>query len=285
MRSLLFVPADSERKLAKAADAGSDALIVDLEDSVIGERKPMARQLTAEYLRGGHAAAEIWVRVNDRRSGELLRDLAAVVPARPAGIVLPKIEGPADIEAVDHYLDALEAAHELAPGAIELLVLVTETPAAVLRLPQLLELQCARLRGLTWGAEDLSAALGAADPRGVDGSWRSTYVHARTQCLLAAHALSLEAIDTVFVDFRDSSALAAACAASRHDGFTGRLAIHPDQVPIINGAYTPSEAERQLAQRVVDAFAGGAGTVSIDGKMYDLPHLRSAQRVLRQART
>jgi len=206
------------------------------------------------------------------------------VPARPTGIVLPKIDGPADIETVARYLDALEAAHGVGAGVIALLVLATETPAAVLRLPQLLELECARLRGLTWGAEDLSAALGAGDPR-ARGGWGGTYAYARTQCLLAAHALSIEAIDTVFVDFRDSAALAADCAASRHDGFTGRLAIHPDQVAIINAAYTPSATERQLAQRIVEAFTDGVGTVSIEGKMYDLPHLRAAQRLLRRVRT
>ena len=283
MRSLLFVPADSERKLAKAADARADALIVDLEDSVAGERKATARQLAAEYVKSAHGGPELWVRVNDLRSGQLLPDLTAVVPARPAGIVLPKIEGPADIVAVAHYLDAIEAAHGLGAGSTGMLVLVTETPAALLRLPQLLELECARLRALTWGAEDLSAALGAGDPRGA-GAWRSTYEFARIQCLLTAHALSLEAIDTVFVDFRNVDGLAADCASSRHDGFTGRLAIHPDQVAVINAAYTPSEAERQLAQRVIDAFAGGAGTVSIDGKMFDLPHLKAAQRLLRRAR-
>ena len=282
MRSLLFVPADSERKLAKAASAPADALILDLEDSVAPERKLLARGLAAEYLQQARRPTDVWVRVNDRGSGELLKDLAAVVPAHPAGIVLPKIVGPADVEAVAHYLDALEAAHGVAAGGIAMLLLATETPAAVLRMQRLIEVDCARLRALAWGAEDLSVALGAGDPRTAEGAWRSTYEHARTQCLLAAHALSLEAIDSVYVDFRDGEGLARACAASRHDGFTGRLAIHPDQVAIINAAYTPSEAERLLAQRVVDAFGTGAGTVSIDGKMYDLPHLKAARRVLRR---
>jgi citrate lyase subunit beta / citryl-CoA lyase len=281
VRSLLFVPADSERKLAKAASARSDALILDLEDSVAPERKPLARGLAAEYLRNAGRRTGVWVRINDRGSGELLKDLAAVVPARPAGIVLPKISGPADVEAVAHYLDALEVAHGVSSGSIAMLVLATETPAAVLRMQRLIDLDCARLRALAWGAEDLSVALGAGDPRTAEGAWRSTYEYARTQCLLAAHALSLEAIDSVYVDFRDGDGLARACAASRQDGFTGRLAIHPDQVAVINAAYTPSEAERLLAQRIVDAFGAGTGTVSIDGKMYDLPHLKAARRVLR----
>jgi citrate lyase subunit beta/citryl-CoA lyase len=283
MRSLLFVPGDSERKLARAADAHADALILDLEDSVVAERKPIARELAREYLQTHAAAAAVWVRVNDRGSGQLLRDLAAVVPARPAGIVLPKITGAADIESVAHYLEALEAAYELAAGSVPLLALVTETPAALLRMPELLQLHCPRLRALAWGAEDLSAALGAGDPRRADGGWHATYEYARTQCLLAAHALSLAAIDSVYVEFRDREGLARACAASRHDGFSGRLAIHPDQVAIINAAYSPDEAECRLARRIVDAFAAavGAGTVSIDGKMYDRPHLEAAQRLLR----
>ena len=285
MRSMLFVPADSERKLARAADAGADALILDLEDSVVPERKQIARGLAGEYLRA-HQSAEVWVRVNDRGSGLLLQDLAAVMPARPDGIVLPKITAAADIEVVTHYLDALEAAHGVEAGSVSLLVLVTETPAAVLRMSQLLQLECPRLRALAWGAEDLSAVLGAGDPRRADGSWHATYEHARIQCLLAAHALSIAAIDTVYVDFRDREGLSRDCAASRHDGFSGRLAIHPDQVAIINTAYTPGESECHLARRIVDAFASaaGAGTISIDGKMYDRPHLAAAQRLLRSSR-
>lgn len=281
MRSLLFVPADSERKLARAQSAGADALILDLEDSVTAARKPVARSLAAEYLRSARERGDVWVRINDRGSGLAGEDLAALVPRQPAGIVLPKIEGPRDIEMVAHQIAQLESAAGLAAGAIALLALVTETPAAVLRMPQLLELSCARLVALSWGAEDLSAALGAGDPRTPDGRWRPTYEYARTQCLLAAHALAIEAIDSVYVDFRDLRGLQAACAASRHDGFGGRLAIHPDQVAVINDAYTPSNAERAQAQRIVDAFGAGEGTVSLDGKMYDLPHLKAARRVLR----
>lgn len=281
MRSLLFVPADSERKLAKAGGVGADALILDLEDSVAAEHKPLARRLAAEYLQGARGGAEPWVRINDRASGLASLDLAAVITHQPAGIVLPKIDGPRDIEAVAQEIERLEAAAGLATGDIALLALVTETPAAVLRVPQLLELSCTRLRALSWGAEDLSAALGAGDPRMADGRWRPTYEYARTQCLLAAHALAIEAIDSVYVDFRDLQGLKVACAASRHDGFGGRLAIHPDQVAVINESYLPSEAERAQAQRIVDAFGAGGGTVSLDGKMYDLPHLKAAQRVLR----
>jgi citrate lyase subunit beta/citryl-CoA lyase len=281
VRSLLFVPADSERKLAKAQGTGADALILDLEDSVTVARKPVARGLAAEYLKNARERAGIWVRINDRGSGLADEDLAAVIPQQPAGIVLPKIEGPRDIDAVAQRIGQLESAAGLPAGGVLLLALVTETPAAVLRMPQLLELSCARLVALSWGAEDLSAALGAGDPRKPDGGWRPTYEFARTQCLLAAHALAIEAIDSVYVDFRDLQGLKAACASSRHDGFGGRLAIHPDQVAVINETYTPSDAELAQAQRIVDAFGAGEGTVSLDGKMYDLPHLKAARRVLR----
>jgi citrate lyase subunit beta/citryl-CoA lyase len=291
LRSMLFVPADSERKLAKGAGAGADALILDLEDSVLPERKPLARSLAREYLQSYARGGPIWIRVNDLASGELLRDLASVVPARPAGIVLPKIRGPEDIETVTHYLDALEAANDIggtstSSADIAILALVTETPAAVLRMGELVvtnsprPISLPRLVALGWGAEDLSSALGAGDPRLPNGAWRPMYEHARCQCLLAAHGLGVEAIDTVYVNYRDAEGLRLACEASRYDGFTGRFAIHPDQVPVINHAFTPSDAELALAQRIVAAFGSGAGAVSLEGKMYDIPHLKAAQRLI-----
>jgi citrate lyase subunit beta/citryl-CoA lyase len=164
--------------------------------------------------------------------------------------------------------------------SIAILALVTETPAAVLRMGELVRASAPRLIALSWGAEDLSSALGAGDPRWPDGAWRPLYQHARGQCLLAAHALGIEAIDTVYVDYKDADGLRLACEASRHDGFSGRFAIHPDQVPVINQAFTPSDAEIALARRIVDAFASGAGAVSLDGKMYDIPHLNAAQRLI-----
>ena len=279
LRSPLFVPADSERKLAKAESVGADALILDLEDSVLPERKPIARDLARAYLGAKSGALPLWIRVNDLTSGELLNDLIALVPARPAGIVLPKIRGPEDIQTVTNYLEALEHAHDI-DAPIPILALVTETPAAVLRMGELTRTTFARLMGLAWGAEDLSAALGAGDPREANGEWRPLYQHARGQCLLAAHALGIEALDTVYVNFRDPAGLALACSASRHDGFTGRLAIHPDQVATINRAYAPSDAEVALAERIIAAFANGAGAVSLDGKMYDVPHLKAARRLV-----
>lgn len=283
MRSLLFVPADSERKLAKAAASPADVLIADLEDAVLPERKPEARRLFRDYAQGYAGRAALWVRVNDLASGELLKDLAAVVPARPAGIVLPKIRGPEDLDVVSRYLEMAEVCHGLEPGAIRLLAVCTETPEAVLRLGELCRGHWPRLAGLMWGAEDLAAALGAGEPREADGRWRPMAVQARNQCLLAAHALGVAAIDTVFVDFRDAEGCRASAEQARYDGFTGKIAIHPDQVPIINAAFTPTEAEIAQARRVIAAFESGAGAVALDGKMLDVPHLKSARKVLRAA--
>jgi citrate lyase subunit beta/citryl-CoA lyase len=280
IRSILFVPADSEKKLGKAGSTGADALVVDLEDAVLPERKPLARDMMGAWLRALPERGNWWVRVNDLRSGELLKDLAAVVPARPAGIVLPKIHGPEDVATVGHYLDALEAEHDLPPGAIRIIAVVTETPSMMLRMGELARQAHQRISHVIWGGEDLSAAMGAGDPRTSEGAWRPMYEYARCQCLLVGHALGVEVIDTVYVNFKDPAGLRGACAASRYDGFTGRVAIHPDQVAVINEAFSPSEPELAMARRVVEAFAAGAGAVSIDGKMYDIPHLKAARRLL-----
>ncbi len=281
LRSMLFVPADSERKIAKAAAVRADALILDLEDSVLPERKITARGLTREFLQGSRSGTPIWVRVNDLSSGDMLKDLTAVVGEHLAGIVLPKIRGPEDVVRTAHYLDALEEAAGISDRPLPILAIVTETPSAVLRMSELIRAPVARLTAMSWGAEDLSSAIGAGDPRLPNGAWRPLYEHVRGQCLLAAHALGIEVLDTVHVDFRDSGGLKRACEASRYDGFTGRFAIHPDQVPIINQAFTPTAEELTLARRIVAAFASGAGAVSLDGKMYDIPHLKSAQRLIK----
>jgi citrate lyase subunit beta/citryl-CoA lyase len=280
LRSMLFVPADSERKLAKAASAGADAVILDLEDSVLPERKPAARALAIDYLRKPPNDTPVWVRINDLDSGELLKDLRAVVSSRLTGILLPKIRGPEDVLKTTHYLEALEESAGIAGAAIRILPIITETPSAVLRMGELVRAPAGRLSGVSWGAEDLSSALGAGDPRLSNGAWRPLYEQARSQCILAAHALGVEAIDTVYVDFRDPEGLRIACESSRYDGFTGRFAIHPDQVAVINQAFTPSAAELELARRIVAAFGAGAGAVSLDGKMYDIPHLKAAKRLL-----
>jgi citrate lyase subunit beta/citryl-CoA lyase len=280
MRSLLFVPADSERKLKKGTEAGADALVLDLEDSVLPGRKSAARAMLAEYLLGIADRSRMWVRINDLLSGEILKDLAAVVPLSPRGIVLPKIRGPEDLDVVGHYLDMAEAMNGISTGSIAMLAVCTETPTAVLRMAELTAIQRPRLRGLIWGAEDLSSAMGAGDPRLPGGAWRAPYEHARIQCLLASHALGVEAIDTVHVDFKDLEGCRRISEVARFDGFTGKVAIHPDQVAVINAAFTPSVAEIAYAKQVVAAFESGLGAVSIDGKMLDVPHLKAARRTL-----
>ena len=281
MRSFLFVPADSERKLARAAGAAADVLVLDLEDSVLPERKPAAREILAAHVRAaGQSLQRIWIRVNEPESGALLEDLAAVVPLRPAGIVLPKISGPEDVKKVSDYLTMAEVIHGVPSGGIKLIPVCTETPLAVLRIADLAQARLPRLAGLMWGGEDLSSALGADDARAADGTWRPVYQHARTQCLLAARALNVIAIDTVFVEVRDSEGCRRSALAARSDGFDAKIAIHPDQVVIINAAFTPTADELKHARQIVAAFAGGQGAIAFEGKMLDIPHLKAAHRLL-----
>jgi len=280
IRSILFVPADSERKLAKSVHLDADAVAFDLEDSVLPGNKVKAREMLGDFLSNNACKAEQWVRVNDVRSGELLKDIAAVIPLRPCGIVLPKIYGPEDLDLVANWLDMAETMAGLEVGQTKILAVATETPEAVLRLSELRQCERARLKGLIWGAEDLSSFLGAGDPRNSDGSWRFLYQQVRGQVLMAAHMLDVQAIDTVFVDFKDPEGCSKNAKQARYDGFTGKVAIHPGQVGIINDAFTPSKEELEFATRVVEAFQSGEGAVSLDGKMFDIPHLKAAKRLL-----
>jgi citrate lyase subunit beta/citryl-CoA lyase len=291
LRSWLFVPGDSERKQLKALASDADALILDLEDSVDPAQLPRARAHVAALVAGGArpTGPQVWVRVNAPASGALREDLASVCAhALPAGIVLPKVSCAREIVETAQQLEALEGARAGAGGPTRLLVLVTETPQGLLALPQYpRELAAAaavaaRLAGLTWGAEDLSAALGATSKRDASGALTFTFQLARSACLLAAAALGVQAIDGVHTDFRDAAALQRELNEARRDGFSGKLAIHPDQIAPINAAFTPTEAERQHARRVVAAFAAaaGAGVASLDGQMIDRPHLLQAQRIL-----
>lgn len=283
IRSLLFVPADSERKLEKSATLQADALVFDLEDSVLPARKPTAREMLKNFLPSYRGTAQPWVRVNDLESGDLPIDLAAIVPLAPSGIVLPKIRGPEDLDLVGHWLDMAECMAGIEQGSTRIIAVVTETPAAVLRMADLIRARRPRLLGLIWGAEDLSSAMGADTPRTSTGAWRQPYEFARTQALLAAHALEIQAFDTVYVDFRDPEGCAVNCQNARHDGFTGKVAIHPSQVEIINAAFTPNAEQIDYAARVVAAFESGEGAISLDGKMLDIPHLKAARRILLQA--
>jgi citrate lyase subunit beta / citryl-CoA lyase len=288
IRSFLFIPGDSEKKLGKADGAGADALILDLEDSVAPANKPRARELVPDFLRARPRAArtsELWVRINPLDTELALLDLAAVVAAGPDGLMLPKANGPQDVLRLSHYLDALEVQGGTALGSIKILPVATETPIAPFRLGDYAGAGLERLLGITWGAEDLSSAVGASTNLDSAGGWAITYRMVRSLTLLAARAAGVQAVDTLFVDYRDEAGLRASSRASRAEGFTGRIAIHPAQVAGINESYMPSAAEIEHAQRVIAAFeaAPGAGTVGLDGKMIDIPHLKQAQRVLEQA--
>lgn len=282
-RSYLFVPGDSEKKLQKAADAGADALIVDLEDSVAAGERPRARELTAEFLAGA-AAPRTWVRVNPLGTRDVFADLGAVMPYGPHGIVLPKPESADAIRQLAALLGELEREQGVTQGHTRILPIVTEQPAALFRLDEYAGVS-SRLGGLTWGAEDLSAAVGASTPRGPDGDWLPPYQLARSLTLFAAAAAEVAAIDTVYTDFRDIGGLADYAARARRDGFSGMLAIHPAQVPVINKAFRPSREEIERAERLIDLFADnpGAGTLELDGRMVDRPHYLQAQRILANA--
>jgi citrate lyase subunit beta / citryl-CoA lyase len=291
LRSLLFVPGDSARKQEKALATDADALILDLEDSVDPANLPAARARVATLLAAKRAEGtpELWVRVNSPASGLLLPDLEEVSGTRiPDGLVLPKISGAEEILAAAARLTELERRLGVAEGRTRLLIVATETPRGLLALPQYPAVlgtapaALRRLAGLTWGAEDLSAALGALGKREEGGALTFTFQLARTTCLLAAAALGVQAIDGVHTELRDSEGLQRELARARRDGFSGKLAIHPDQLAAINGAFTPTEAECRQARRVVAAFAAipGTGVATLDGQMVDRPHLLQAQRIL-----
>jgi citrate lyase subunit beta/citryl-CoA lyase len=285
LRSFLFIPGDSEKKLAKGDASGADALILDLEDSVAPARKTLARAIVRDYLanRASARAPELWVRINPIDDGGL-DDLVSIVRAAPDGIMIPKTNHPDELVRLSHFVAALERRDGI-DTPIRFLPVATETPVATFGLGAYPRAPLPRLFGLTWGAEDLSTALGASTNRDPRGNWAFTYRLVRSNCLLAAKAAGIEAIETLYADYRDSSGLETDCNEAQREGFTGRIAIHPDQVAVINEAFTPSPQEVEHARRVVAAFAAepGTGVVGLDGKMLDIPHLRQAEHVLARA--
>lgn len=285
LRSLLFVPGDSEKKLGKIADSGADAVIIDLEDSVALENKAAGRQLTADFLSANPRAdrkVKLWVRVNPLDSGMTTQDLAAVIDGAPDGIMQPKANGPDCVRTLSHYLDALEAKARLEAGSTPIIPIVTETARAPFALGEYADAGLGRIAGLTWGAEDLAAALGASTNKGPDGEFARTYQIVRSLVLMAAHAAGVPAIETLQADFRDTDKLLRTSREALAEGFSGRLAIHPAQVAPINEGFTPSAEDIAHARKVVALFADnpGAGTLGMDGKMYDRPHLTAAERVV-----
>lgn len=282
LRSLLFVPGDSDKKFAKVSGGNADVLILDLEDAVAPAVKPEARRKVAGWLdRAAECTACLFVRPNPLDSGMIDEDLAAVVRPGLAGLLIPKANGAEDIAAIAGKLDRLETDAGLKPGTVKIAVVATETPYAMFNLGTYATPH-PRLIALTWGAEDLSSAIGAVDNKEADGTWTFPYQVARAQCLFASAAAGVAPIDTLYGNFRDPEGLEQDCRRARRDGFLGRIAIHPDQVDIINRCFSPTEEEIAHARRIADAFAANPelGTIGIDGKMYDIPHLKAAHKTL-----
>jgi len=281
-RSWLFAPGDSERKMGKAAAGTADIVILDLEDAVTEDGKPKAREMIAAFLadRPQEDRSRLWVRVNPLDGPHTLADLAAVIPARPGGIMLPKSLGRQDVEVLDHYLSALEVSAGIAQGSTKVIALVTETAEGMFTTGTYKG--APRLVAMTWGAEDLADAVGASENRNPDGSYGFTYELARSLCLLGAAAAGVAAVETIQGDFRDLESLRRRAEKVRRDGYRGMLAIHPAQVEVINAAFTPTEEELAAAQEIVDLFAAhpGVGAIGHKGAMLDRPHLARAQALL-----
>jgi citrate lyase subunit beta/citryl-CoA lyase len=287
MRSLLFVPGDSPRKLAKAIESGADVLLIDLEDSVAHAAKPAARDGARQFIASLHgqlARPQLYVRVNALDSGLTDADLDAVMPAAPDGILLPKTISGMDVQHLAAKLAVREAEHALADGGTRIIAIATETARSIFHMGTYAGASH-RLSGLTWGAEDLSADLGAETNRTADGLYAGPYQLARTLTLFAANAAEVAPIDTVFTAFKDEAGLRAECEAARRDGYTGKMAIHPAQVPVINEVFTPSTEALTRARRIVALFDEnpGVGVIGLDGEMLDRPHLVRARRMLGRA--
>lgn len=281
-RSWLFAPGDSERKMGKAAAGPADIVVLDLEDAVAEDEKPKSRAMISAFLAAQprEDRGRLWVRVNPLHGPHALADLAAVIPARPGGIMLPKSRGRADVEILDHYLSALEVSAGTEQGSAKVIVLVTETAEGMFTTGTYKG--APRLVAMTWGAEDLADAVGASENRNPDGSHGFTYELARSLCLLGATVAGVAPVETIQGDFRDLEGLRKRAERARRDGYRGMLAIHPAQVDVINAAFTPTAAELAEAQEIVDLFAAnpGAGTIGYKGAMLDRPHLARAQALL-----
>jgi citrate lyase subunit beta/citryl-CoA lyase len=284
MRSFLFIPGDSPKKLEKGLGSGADALLLDLEDSISPQNKAAARDTTLAFLQEAapvKARPRIYVRINGLQTGLTDADLDVIVGGRPDGVMFPKAEGGAAVTHCDAKLTAREAIHGLPDGALDIIAIATETAQAIF-LAGTYSGASKRLKGLTWGAEDLSVELGAEANRDRDGHFLAPYQFARSLCLAGAAAAQVQAIDTVYIDFRNEAGLRRECEEARRDGFTAKMAIHPAQVATINAVFTPAPEAIAQAEAVVAAFAAepGAGVVAIGGVMFDQPHLARARRLL-----
>ncbi|QHE87867.1 HpcH/HpaI aldolase/citrate lyase family protein [Hydrogenophaga sp. BPS33] len=284
-RSWLFVPGDSERKLAKGRENPADVLLLDLEDSVSHTRRGIAREMVRDYLKvhTERARQKLFVRINPLDTDSALQDLAVVMAGAPDGIVLPKVKSAAEVHTLSQYLSALEVREGLVPGATKILCVATETAASLLTFHTYLENVPPRLVGMTWGGEDLAAALGVSDNRHPSsGEYDHPFLLARSLCLATARAIDVQPVGVVYLNFRDAAGLEADCLRDRRAGFIGKVAIHPDQCEVINRAFTPSAEEIAHARRVIELFESnpGLGTVGLDGVMLDMPHLKQARNLI-----
>lgn len=282
MRSFLFVPGDSAKKMDKGLSSAADCLFIDLKDSVSSSNKETARRIASDFLRSARERSDrpfLYVRVNALDSGQIDDDLSAIMNSKPDGIVLPKSTGATDVRRIGTLMERHEVEHEV--GKTRVIVIATETASSIFQMGSYVGAS-ERLNGLTWGAEDLSADIGAERSRGPDGFYTDPFRIARSLALFAAHAAQVQAIDTVYPQFRDEHGFRRECEAARGDGFTGKMAIHPAQVAIINEVFTPSEADIERFKEIVASFERqpDVGVVGIDGQMYDRPHLERARRVL-----
>ncbi|MEM7426915.1 MAG: CoA ester lyase [Pseudomonadota bacterium] len=289
MRSYLFVPGDDEDKIVKAFDTDADAVILDLEDSVAPSERARARSVVCDALEAltpdmRKACPRPFVRVNPLGDGEAFRDLDAIMPGKPAGIVLPKSRSGEDAKKISEMLVSKESEMAMTTGTVKLIVVATETARSMFGLSTYGG-ATPRLIGMGWGAEDLSADMGATANRGDDGRFLDPYILARSLCLYAAHAARIDAIDTVYVNYKDHDGFRQDCREALRDGFTSKMAIHPAQVPIINDAFTPSKSQVDKAKAIIDAFgkAGNVGVVGLDGEMFDRPHLIRSKKLVARA--
>ena len=285
MRSLLFVPGDSEKKILKATATDADCLILDLEDAVAFEKKTIARDIATAFLTGNpDRVKDIYVRINPLDGPFYLEDCYSIIPACPTGIVIPKVNGVEDILKVVSMLEILEKEHGTPSENTKIIALTAETPESIFSLGDFREL-IPRLQALTWGAEDLGASISSTSNLTDSKNWTAPFQLVRSLCLFAAHAAGVEAIDTVMADFKDTEHLATICKLAKRDGFTGKLCIHPSQVPIVNECFSPTQSEINDAETIINAFAENpeSGALQIDGVLIDKPHLEKAQRVLQLA--
>ncbi len=283
-RSWLFAPGDSEKKMTKAMEGEADIVLIDLEDAVAPDSKAAARPMVHDFIAANpEQRGRLWVRINPLDGPHTLDDLVAIMPARPGGIMLPKVYGRQDVETLDRYLEALEVANGIEQGSTPVIVLITETAEAMFHTGDYKG--APRVVALTWGAEDLADSIGASSNKNADGSYSFTYELARSLTVLGAATAGVTAIETISADFKDLDALKARAEKVRRDGYRGMMAIHPAQIPVINEAFTPTEAEIAEAQEIVDVFAAnpGVGAIGWKGGMLDRPYLARAERLLRQA--